>query len=34
LQVSFEREVEGAIEEAEAEIRKYSKRTEPNWPVL
>jgi hypothetical protein len=30
LQVLFEREVEEAVEEGEAEIRKYSKKTEPN----
>jgi hypothetical protein len=30
LQVLFEREVEEAVEEAEAEIRKYSKKTEPD----
>jgi hypothetical protein len=30
LQVLFEREVEEAVKEADAEIRKYSKKTEPD----
>jgi hypothetical protein len=34
LQVSFEREVEGAVEKTKAEIKKYNKKTEPDWPVL